>query len=131
MGKCSTGELPESRITSRTDSSNPGCVTLILYSPRGTASNSNAPSESVCVVRDQVDVTDSVLTVAPPIGMCWGSWTIPRIFPKIVAREGGPDNQIAAASNRYTNFRIHLLHSRLESSVRGNEARLAEVQTAR
>src|ERR1039457_2241523 len=131
IGMCSTGELPESTTMLRVAPSKSECVTLISYSPIGTASNSNSPSELVCAARDQSDVLDWSLTVASAIGRCWGSWTIPRILPRIVARADCVYTSSAAASRSHANFRIRVLHSKSNSLQQWNEARLEGVQTER
>src|SRR5215469_3223588 len=66
-----------------------------VYSPTGTTSKWNSPSELVCMLWVNSELRALITTVMHGTGRCCGSWTMPWMLPKIVAKA-------PAAANRKT-----------------------------
>src|SRR5580704_4207577 len=97
----------------------------------GTGLNVKPPSSAVCVISDQLEAADFNVTVAPAIGRCPGSWTIPRTLPNIVARASGADTPSATASKKNKTKARIVPPFQLDSLNQWNEARPAVVRKVR
>src|SRR5215831_3324101 len=123
--RCRIGVVAESTVMVCSSVTKVASETETVYSPSGTASKWNSPSEFVCALCVNSELRALRITVMPGTGRCCGSCTMPRTLPKIVAAAPAVANR---KTGRTLIRRIFLLQ-RPNGLVRGQNARGASEST--